>query len=84
MTACEWCIGEIGGEEPVEDPKEATHIVAGVPLCTEHAVEEVTTIIRDPGTFVHSWPTGEDRKEWGDAVPFYFGVRMIEEEEVAD
>jgi Uncharacterized protein conserved in archaea (DUF2180) len=72
----EMCLHCAEQEEPREAP--ATHLVSGMPLCTDHAVAEVEEIIRNPETFVHSWPTGQDRVEWGDAVPFYTEIRMIE------
>jgi hypothetical protein len=56
----------------------AEWIVADYGLCLTHALAELNEIMTNPETFVHSWPTGQDRLDWGDAVPFVIEVRMIE------
>jgi hypothetical protein len=71
---CEWCLGRVGGHDPVDEPDFATHVVGGVPMCQEHAVAEVTLLITSPETFVHSWPgPGDDI----DCVPFRFEVELL-------
>jgi hypothetical protein len=65
IQGCEFC----AEAEPMRLAL-ATHVVGGYQLCEDHAIEEVTDIVRHPGSFVHSWPSGEDVEMWRDAVPF--------------
>jgi hypothetical protein len=73
-AACLFC-----DADPDSEPMAAEWVVADYELCLAHALSELNEIMTSPDSFVHSWPTGPDRLDWGEAVPFVIEVRMIEQ-----
>ncbi len=65
--------------DPDSAPMAAEWVVAGYELCLAHALTELNEIMTSPDTFVHHWPEGQERLDWGEAVPFVIEVRMIEQ-----